>query len=123
MPPVLWSASGSSRSQSGYSRKKQTAAGAADPLGLTGIKSLLFHVYETFILPLPGLYGLCLLVREYRSRSFLRRMPPAVSFCWLAEDCGILSSEVNDMTSKAAVNRIIETLKGIYPDGLVLLHM
>ena len=51
---------------SGYSRKNRLLLALLTLWGLTGIKSLLFHVYEDLILLLCGLYGLCLLVREYR---------------------------------------------------------
>lgn len=51
---------------SGYSRKNRLLLALLTLWGLTGIKSLLFHVYEDLILLLCGLYGARQLLLERR---------------------------------------------------------
>ncbi len=51
---------------SGYSRKNRLLLALLTLWGLTGIKSLLFHVYEDLILLLCGLYGVRQLLLERR---------------------------------------------------------
>ena len=58
---------------SGYSRKNKLLLALLTLWGLTGVKSLLFHAYEDLILLLCGLYGLCLLAREFRKADLNRR--------------------------------------------------
>lgn len=58
---------------SGYSRKNRLLLALLTLWGLTGVKSLLFRAYEDLILLLCGLYGLCLLAREFRKTDLNRR--------------------------------------------------
>ena len=57
---------------SGYSRKNKLLLALLALWGLTGIKALLFHVYEDLILLLCGLYGVCQLAREVRGAGLFR---------------------------------------------------
>ena len=50
----------------GYRRKNRLLLALLTLWGLTGVKSVLFHAYEDLILLLCGVYGVVLLVREFR---------------------------------------------------------
>ena len=50
----------------GYRRKNKVLLALLTIWGLTGIKSIIFNVYEDIILLIGGLYGATLLIREIR---------------------------------------------------------
>ena len=60
------------------------------------------------------------LSRAWQEKSSLPLPRFFLAFCRILWYSG--EQEVNDMKSKAAVNRIIETLKGLYPDSLCSLQ-
>lgn len=53
----------------GYERKNKLLLLLMAIWGLTGVKSILFHAYEDIILLICGLYCVCLLIKECRSKK------------------------------------------------------
>lgn len=54
---------------SGYGKRNRLLMALLTIWGLTGIKSLLFHAYEDLILLLCGIYGVCLLWKDFRGKA------------------------------------------------------
>ncbi len=54
---------------SGYSRKNKFLLVLLTIWGLTGIKSVIFNVYEDIILLICGMYGIVLIVREIKNKT------------------------------------------------------
>lgn len=53
---------------SSYHRKNRLLLLLLTIWGLTGIKSLIFNAYEDIILLAAGIYGACLMVKEFKVR-------------------------------------------------------